>query len=90
MVSRGKGAGRTVFDTWNVDMNGLSEFCNIDETYDFLLNFISTKSFNNFSGREKENIAAFLITYEHKEDSYYDDTITLEEISKRLKQAILI
>lgn len=90
MVSRGKGAGRIVFDTWSVDINELGKFFNTDEAYDFLLNLISTKSFNDFSGREKENIAAFLITYEHKDHSCYHNTITLDEISKRLKQAILI
>lgn len=77
LIGRGKAAGTFVYDIWNVDLEYMSKSLDIKNSLDRMSKFIETNSdgFSDLDISIKENVIAFLLSYEVKDDVYGESII---------------
>lgn len=86
-VTHGKGASRTVFKYWKVKKDNINKYIDINVAYERIKSFVSTNEFSYLDSNKQENVAAFLIGMETKDDSQrLDDEILISQIEKKLKE----
>ncbi|NYB74519.1 hypothetical protein HZF24_10265 [Sedimentibacter hydroxybenzoicus DSM 7310] len=89
LTSHGKGAGNIVYELWNVDLKHMSKYSDIEEAVNRMNNYIKNDSFNKLNRAVKEDIIAFLVFYEVK-DEPYRESVTRPLIEKFCKKHDII
>lgn len=85
-VGHGKGAGRTIFKIWNVNIDSIKKYIDINIAYERISEFVLSNEFRTLSADKKENIAAFLIEMEKSSDYSMIGGILFADIEKKIKE----
>ena len=88
-VGHGKGMGNSVFAIWNVHKESIEKYIYINAAYEKMIGFLNSNEFKTLADKEQQNIVAFIISMEKRENTMdFDGHITLPSIEKRLKELV--